>query len=284
MYEDQRGPIRKAMTNAVEKLDRCFGKKELKVRREEITFINMPITFDRYRVLQISDLHSRCFGENQRDLLQAIRREVPEMIFLTGDLIDKEYNEEEKRCIWPLLEEIVRIAPCYAIEGNHEARTDTAAQLFEDMRSLGITVLLDEGVEVKQANGNKIGIVGLRSDPDSSLKRKKSVSPEKQKIRNDIMKMFDPGEFVILLAHCPEELDSYLKMGVTLIFSGHAHGGLMKLPFGLRLLAPGQGIFPRYTHDLIFEQESVMLVSAGLGGARLGIQPELVSLVMFEDE
>ena len=73
-------------------------------------------------------------------------------------------------------------------------------------------------------------------------------------------------------------------MGVTLIFSGHAHGGLMKLPFGLRLLAPGQGIFPRYTHDLIFEQESVMLVSAGLGGARLGIQPELVSLVMFEDE
>ena len=78
------------------------------------------------------------------------------------------------------------------------------------------------------------------------------------------MKMFDPGEFVILLAHCPEELDSYLKMGVTLIFSGHAHGGLMKLPFGLRLLAPGQGIFPRYTHDLIFEQESVMLVSAGL--------------------
>ena len=96
MYEDQRGPIRKAMTNAVEKLDRCFGKKELKVRREEITFINMPITFDRYRVLQISDLHSRCFGENQRDLLQAIRREVPEMIFLTGDLIDKEYNEEEK--------------------------------------------------------------------------------------------------------------------------------------------------------------------------------------------
>ena len=79
----------------------------------------------------------------------------------------------------------------------------------------------------------------------------------------------------LVMAHRPELIELYRKLGVDLVLAGHAHGGLMKLPGGRRLLAPGQSWLPQYTHGLYEKEETSMIVSCGLGGPRIGIQPEI---------
>ena len=72
----------------------------------------------------------------------------------------------------------------------------------------------------------------------------------------------------------------YQQLELDLVLSGHAHGGLMRLPFGYRLLAPGQSWFPKYTHGMYQKEETRMIVSCGLGGPRIFIQPEIGVIVL----
>ena len=94
----------------------------------------------------------------------------------------------------------------------------------------------------------------------------------------------DNGSYTLLLAHRPEFFEIYKEFNIDLVFSGHAHGGQIRLPFIGGILAPGQGLFPKYDGGLYTESNTNMIVSRGLGNSifpiRINNPPEIVSVTL----
>ena len=126
-----------------------------------------------------------------------------------------------------VIEKLTWIAPVYYVTGNHEARTGEYYALSAKMRSLGVKELKDEAI-TKRFHGDHIVILGLE-DPMGSKARGTTEKADTQKRLSSIA--FDHNEYSVLLSHRPELLDVYAAEGVDLVFAGHAHGGLIRLPF-----------------------------------------------------
>ena len=73
-----------------------------------------------------------------------------------------------------------------------------------------------------------------------------------------------PG-YEILIAHNPEYFMDYVKRGSNLVFSGHLHGGIMRLPFHFGAVSPRYVLFPRFAYGLYRKKRTNMIVSGGLG-------------------
>ncbi len=279
---DNRHPIRKFLTLVVEWLDARFSSEEIRVTEYTVISHKIPKSFDGYRILQITDLHDRWFGEAQWPLVQAAQCCRPDVIVLTGDLIRDEYGAEAQAHIQPLVERLCRMAPVYAVEGNHECRSEDNEAVVEDLRRMGVQVLRDQITELIRDN-QRIALVGLRAEIDNPLKIKPGLDLELVQ-KGKKLRAESSAEYAILLAHCPEKIESYSRMGVGLVISGHVHGGLVRLPGGRALLAPGQGWLPHYHYGLYTKGDTLMQVSCGLGGPRIGIPPEIVCITLRKKE
>lgn len=77
--------------------------------------------------------------------------------------------------------------------------------------------------------------------------------------------MWDKTTYSILLSHRPELFEVYAKNNIDLILSGHAHGGQFCLPLIGGLLAPNQGLFPKYDSGIYTQENTNMVVSRGIG-------------------
>lgn len=282
--KDRRNPVRKILTRVVEMLNHLPGADRIAVRSQLVESPRIPAGFDGCTIVQISDLHGRWFGSGQERLLAAVRRQKPDLILVTGDWVDVDYQEDDERCCQVLLEGLVKLAPVYGIIGNHEARALHRNYMTEEVEKMGVRLLIDENVQLRR-RGDRISLIGLDTPYDTPLKKE----PWEQKRQEDKYRQAllglgagEAGEglYRIAMAHRPELLDLYERLGFDLVLSGHAHGGLMKLPFGKRLLAPGQGWLPRYTHGLYAKEDTRMIVSCGLGGPRIGIVPEIGRIVL----
>ncbi|MGB4138298.1 MAG: metallophosphoesterase, partial [Saccharofermentanales bacterium] len=90
--------------------------------------------------------------------------------------------------------------------------------------------------------------------------------------------------FTVLLSHRPELFDVYVDCGVDLVLSGHAHGGQFRLPFVGGIVAPDQGLFPKYDAGLYAAESTNMIVSRGIGNSiipfRFNNRPEVVLIVL----
>lgn len=234
----------------------------------------VPTGFDKFSVLLISDLHNKSFGEHQRKLLDLMQAQSPDIIAVTGDLIDS-----GRKCdITPSIEFVasaVTLAPVYFVAGNHEQKSGIYGELKSRMQNLGVTVL-DDSYTTLEKNNDAISILGLR-DPGFS---------SEQGFENALEHIAGStgGLFKMLLVHKPEKLSLYTRYGINLVLAGHAHGGQFRLPFIGGLYAPGQGIFPKYTSGITKNKNACMVVSRGLGNSlfpfRIFNRPELV-LVTF---
>lgn len=235
----------------------------------------IPSEFDGFTIVQVSDLHNKRFGSEQKVLLSAIEEAKPDVILITGDIVDRRRFDME-----PALELVVgatKIAPVYYVSGNHEAwsgQYDTLRTVFEDA---GAYILDDAAVTLKRSN-EKITLLGL-SDPDfftdSYLEGTDTTHMEAQ------LKEWSQTEgFTVLLSHRPELIELYARYNIDLVFSGHAHGGQFRLGALGGLYAPDQGFFPKYTSRNYLVKGTTMFVSRGLGNSlfpvRLFNQPELV--------
>ena len=78
--------------------------------------------------------------------------------------------------------------------------------------------------------------------------------------------------FTLLLAHRPEDFQTYEEFGIDLTFSGHAHGGQFRIPFVGGLIAPGQGFFPEFTAGIHEKEQSKLVISRGLGNSILPLR------------
>ena len=231
-----------------------------------------------FTIAQVSDLHNAEFGGGNRELLAILEEAEPDLIAITGDLIDSRRTDPAPALAF--LEGAVELAPVCYVTGNHEFRAYDAYQdLKSQMEELGVIVLENEAVVLEAVPLRVIGLddpsFGVRSDP--------SATPEQ--ILQGALTALAPqaGEEdlrTVLLAHRPEYVELYAQHGADLVLSGHAHGGQVRLPGVGGLYAPGQGFLPRYTSGLYQIGGTSLVVSCGLGNSlfplRVNNRPEVV--------
>ena len=210
----------------------AWGNAALELNTYTISSRGLPDAFDGYRIAQVSDLHNAEFGDGNQRLLDMLREAEPDMIAITGDLIDS--RKTNIAVALAFAEEAVRIAPCYYVSGNHEARVPEYRELKAGLEAAGVTVLDDARVEI-EISGKSITVIGVN----------------------------DPSFHADYLTSDAAVMDR--KLSEPLI------GGL---------IAPNQGLFPKYDDGLYSEGNTNMIVSRGLGNSiipfRFNNRPEVV--------
>lgn len=235
----------------------------------------IPEVFDAYKIVQISDLHDAQIGENNEKLIAMTAEAEPDCIVLTGDFVDSSRFYPERSL--SVAEALVKIAPVYYVSGNHEAILPDAEYqaLTDGLRALGVCVLEDESAELTRG-GQSIRLIGLTDIGfhPGTLEEKKDA------LRTALSALLPEDEFSVTLAHRPELMDVYSECGAPLVLSGHAHGGQIRLPGIGGLIAPGQGLFPKYTEGKYEENGTAMVVSRGIGNSvlplRVNNRPQIV--------
>lgn len=248
-----------------------WGNSALELNSYQIYSSQLPKSFEGYCIAHISDLHNTEIGSNNEKLLELIEDSQPDIIVITGDMIDSRNTKVDVAL--DFAEEAVKIAPCYYVKGNHEVRVSEYEELKEGLIDLGVVVLENEKTQITK-QGERIFILGV-DDPDSQ-----SDKPENFMNRNLELLKDDENTFNILLSHRPELFDIYVEKDMDLVFSGHAHGGQFRLPFVGGLIAPHQGILPEYDSGIYTEDNTNMVVSKGIGNSlfpfRFNNRPEVV--------
>ncbi|HHY17684.1 MAG TPA: metallophosphoesterase [Firmicutes bacterium] len=253
----------------------------LQVTQYQITFADMPAEFDGFRIALVSDLHGNTFGHAQAVLVSEISRFEPDLIAISGDLFDE--RPFSGGPAFALLEGIHGLAPVYYVTGNHEIWSERFDSVQGQIEKSGVVVLRNQVQEYTRGN-SKIYIGGL-DDPSvfgpESPRQKQQYEQVLSRITGDM----ETGAFTVLLAHRPQFMDTYSSCGANLVLAGHAHGGLIRLPGIGGLIAPGQGLKPRYTSGLYTKGNTTMVVGRGLGNSgfyqiRVFNRPELVLVTL----
>lgn len=211
------------------------------------------------RIVLITDLHSHIYGKDQSKIVKKIENQKPDIIALAGDIIDDEVPIEGGEMF---LEAIKDIAPIYYVTGNHEIWRDDLDYVKKTIRSYGINVLENDYNEIN-INGVDLVIAGV-DDPEI-IKYTRPESNWYREIEDAFSHIDEKEGFKILLSHRPEEVDFYNYLPFDMVLSGHSHGGQVRIPFILNgLLAPHQGLFPKYAGGLYELGNYNLIVSRGV--------------------
>ena len=252
-----------------------WGNKAIQINTYSVSSDNLPKAFDGYRIAHVSDLHNDEMGENNEKLLALLREAKPDMIAMTGDLIDSRRTNVD--IVLQFAKKAVQIAPCYYVTGNHEARVSEYDKLKNGLTELGVTVLEDTRVDVEQ-NGEILTLIGIN---DPSFKTDNLFGDDASVAETQLQELTKESDgFIVLLSHRPELLEVYVRSNIDLALSGHAHGGQFRLPFIGGLIAPNQGLLPKYDAGLYTDGDTNMIVSRGIGNSifpfRFNNRPEVV--------
>lgn len=252
----------------------AWGNTALELNTYTISSCELPDAFDGYRIAHVSDLHNAEFGDRNQRLLEMLREAEPDMIAITGDLIDS--RKTNIAVALAFAEEAVKFAPCYYVSGNHEARVSEYQDLKTGLEAAGVTVLDDAQVKI-EVSGESITVIGV-NDPSFHADYLTSAATVMDRKLSELSS--EDAGFAILLSHRPELFDTYVAHDMDLILTGHAHGGQFRLPLIGGLIAPNQGLFPKYDDGLYSEGNTNMIVSRGLGNSiipfRFNNRPEVV--------
>lgn len=255
----------------------CYLDSNFRLVTEEHRIVSerFPEALSGLRIVQLSDVHNTEYGRDNNAFIEAVRAAKPDMIAITGDLIDGEDREKEEAFVRRLIPRLCEIAPVYYVSGNHDWASGWARSLFDIIREAGGTVLRNQYVIIGEGDASFV-LAGC--DDPNALRDMKSP----QEVVENIKKR-EGDKYVLMLYHRPEKLDMWAETGVDAVLSGHAHGGMIRLPFTDGLIAPGQGYFPKYTNGLYEKGGTVELVSRGTGGPkwRFFNNPEIV-VAIFE--
>jgi len=250
----------------------------VKVEETEVSSKRIPKEFDGFKIVQISDVHLPKNASSVKGLIKLVEKQKPDVIFMTGDIIDRKCNIETSR-FKELAEGIAQISSCYFVLGNHEHLNDVVSY-NQVMSDVGV-INLNDSMCVLDKGGDKITLMGLDN-----------YTPFSEDVFEGDSAIEDWSEiedsYRILLAHRPELSRSYSDQSdikPDLVFSGHAHGGQIRIPFVGGIFAPGQGFFPKHTDGLYsLNNNTKMMVSRGLGNSlfpiRINCRPHLPVVVL----
>ncbi len=230
-----------------------------------VTHAQIPASFEGKRLVQLTDLHNKDFGE---ELTELVRSLSPDVIVVTGDWIgkiDTDITVAKKQA-----SALVGIAPIYYVAGNHEASTSLWPELEQHLRDIGFVILENEAVEWEE-DGETIQLVGV-FDPEFSTHLWRDYAPL---VKDEL--------YSVLLYHRPERIDEAVSFGADLVLSGHTHGGQIRLPWIGSVYAPNQGWFPAYDVGEYTFGDTTMIVGQGLGESvyfRVLTPPEVVVVTL----
>lgn len=229
-----------------------------------------------FKIAHLTDLHNYEFGSKNWRLIEKVKKEKPDVILVSGDML----NDDEERtdiCL-NLMEQLVKIAPVYVSLGNHEInymKRQGNKKLITKIERTGAVVLEEQYIDT-EINGMKVRVGGIYGYVLSSNNKKDSEQLFMEKFQ-------DTDRLKILLSHMPEGLllwESMKYWDIDLVFSGHVHGGQVRIPLIGGLYDPEEGLFPTYTKGMFACGNGSIILSAGLGSSRgiprINNLPELV--------
>lgn len=247
-----------------------------KVRHYTVTSPKLKREMRERKLLFLSDLHNHKYGEHNEKLLDAVRRQKPDLILITGDMLVSRQGSR-----WEVAAEFVRqlpsICPVYYANGNHEQRMRENPEKYGDayfaykreLEACGVQFLINEKA-VLSWDGNSVVITGLEV-PDSCYSRKKRMRLGLREMERRVGKA-DERSYQILLVHQPDFMSVYKAWGGDLILSGHLHGGIIRVPGLGGVISPQMGLFPKYSGSLYREEDTSIVVSKGLGTHTVNIR------------
>ncbi len=259
------------------------GKYNFKVNRVKLSFKNLPKSFDGYRIVQISDIHSGSFDSKESVIagIDLINKQNADVILFTGDLVNNDSRE-----IKPYIDDFKKLKArdgVFSTLGNHDygdykkwnSEKDKRANLellFEYHKKMNFKLLNNENSSITRGV-SKIGIFGVENwgnppfpqvgDLDKALTGNENVP------------------FKILMSHDPTHWKKKVLPHQThfdLTLSGHTHG----MQFGIDIpgfkWSPIQYIYPEWA-GLYEEAKQYLYVNRGFGflgfPGRAGIMPEI---------
>ena len=216
----------------------------------------------------LSDLHNQVYGENNCKLIDAVKNESPDLILIGGDMLVGKNGHSYEPAL-ACVKELVKIAPIYYANGNHEERMKLKPEKYDQSYALYREKLLEFGVRLLEnestvlSDDSKVRLTGLEIPLECYTHLKRREMPGgaiKERIGNR-----DPEAFQVLLAHNPSYMKEYLAWGADLILSGHLHGGMVRIPGIGGVIGPDFVLFPKYSGEMRRVGDQTVIVSKGLG-------------------
>lgn len=245
------------------------SREDLEISRYEVNSKKLPESFDGFKIVQLSDLHGAEFGEDGMELVDKVGSLEPDMIALTGDFVT---DEGDLAAVEKLAARLVKLCPVYFVSGNHEFGSGLAVKVRNILERAGVKYLSNEYLTINR--GDDEILLGGVEDP---LAYADMLSPDElaQKM-NDAA----PDAFKILLGHRNYWMTEYPELPVDLIFCGHAHGGLIRIPGVGGLIGTDRRLFPDFDAGQFNNGRYTLIVSRGLGNSvpipRIFNRPEIV--------
>lgn len=245
------------------------SREDLEISRYEVNSKKLPESFDGFKIVQLSDLHGAEFGEDGMELVDKVGSLEPDMIALTGDFVT---DEGDLAAVEKLAARLVKLCPVYFVSGNHEFGSGLAVKVRNILERAGVKYLSNEYLTISR--GEDGILLGGVEDP---LAYADMLSPDElaQKM-NDAA----PDAFKILLGHRNYWMTEYPELPVDLIFCGHAHGGLIRIPGVGGLIGTDRRLFPDFDAGEYNNGRYTLIVSRGLGNSvpipRVFNRPEIV--------
>lgn len=219
------------------------------------------------RILQLSDLHSAEFGDNNEELIDLVKKQSPDLIVMSGDMINR--DEENLDIITDLISSLSDVAPIYYGYGNHEVDwIESFGFDLEDKLTQAGAVVLNNSYRDVSVNDSELrigGYMGYYRQPGMLTQ-----DEEQKKIELDFANDFENTDRLkILINHIPTQWvdwDYINEYPVDVVFSGHYHGGAIRIPIiDQGLYAPYVGWFPPYTKGMFTGSQATCVLSTGLG-------------------
>lgn len=245
------------------------SRDDLEISRYEVKSQKLPESFDGFKIVQLSDLHGAEFGEDGMGLVEKVKELEPDMIALTGDFVT---DEGDLAAVEKLVARLTELCPVYFVSGNHEFGSGLAVKVRNILERAGVKYLSNEYLTISR--GEDGILLGGVEDP---LAYADMLSPDElaQKM-NDAA----PDAFKILLGHRNYWMTEYPELPVDLIFCGHAHGGLIRIPGVGGLIGTDRRLFPDFDAGEYNNGRYTLIVSRGLGNSvpipRVFNRPEIV--------
>lgn len=267
-----------------------FENRRLVITKYQIKDNLIPEEFEDFHIVQLSDLHNAAFGTGNGELISKVAELKPDIILITGDMIIGKPGKDVMFAA-DTMNALTDIAPVYFSMGNHELRTSIYRDVYQDMwdcflkrLSPKIHLLSDEKTEIVK-NDSSICLYGLNLTPE--LYKRMFHTPMSADYLTSLFGICDKEKYHVFMAHNPDYFKNYAGWGANLTFSGHIHGGMIRIPVIGGTLSPMIHFFPKYDKGLFEYSNKYMVLSGGLGNHtfkfRVNNLPEIVSVTLKKE-